>query len=136
MKIKAKSDIKQVLRYALLALAVELNEHHRRENFLLFMGPCDFRNLWAEPLASVEVIRKRLESEKSNFLAGPRKRFQEHKGRFFEIVSSLSVAFISYGDFASLLKADATPSDGSMGSEVYGNLVGGIVGELRRRGLA
>ena len=63
MKIKAKSDIKQVLRYALLALAVELNEHRRRENFLLFMGPCDFRSLWAEPLASVEVMRKRLESE-------------------------------------------------------------------------
>jgi hypothetical protein len=134
MKIKAKSEIKQVLKYALLALAVERKEHNR-ENFLLFMGPRDFRSLWSEPIDCVEDLRKKLESEKPKFMTGLPERFQGHQDRFEEIVSKLSFAFINYSDLAGILDADAAPLDGSKGREVYRNLVDGMTAELKRRDL-
>jgi hypothetical protein len=134
MKIKAKSDIEQVLKYALLALAVERKEHSR-ENFLLLMGKGSFSSLWREGFASVEDMRKKLESEKPKFMAGLPERFQGHKDRFEEIVSKLSVAFINYSDLAGILDADAAPFDGSKGREVYRNLVDGMIAELKRRDL-
>jgi hypothetical protein len=134
MKIRAKSDIEQVLKYALLALAVERKEHSR-ENLLLFMGKGSFSSLWREGFASVEDMRKKLESEKPKFMAGLPERFQGHKDRFEEIVSKLSFAFVNYSELAGMLDADAPPFDGSKGSEVYRNLVDGMVGELGRRGL-
>ena len=133
-KIRAKSDIEQVLKYALLALAVERKEHSR-ENLLLFMGKGSFSSLWREGFASVEDMRKKLESEKPKFMAGLPERFQGHKDRFEEIVSKLSFAFVNYSELAGMLDADAPPFDGSKGSEVYRNLVDGMVGELGRRGL-
>ena len=72
---------------------------------------------------------------KSNFLAGPRKRFQEHKGRFEKIVTDFSFAFVNYSELADMLDADAPPFDRSKGSEVYRNLVDGMVEELKRRDL-
>jgi hypothetical protein len=94
MKIRAKSDIEQVLKYALLALAVERKEHSR-ENFLLFMGKGSFSSLWREGFASVEEMHKKLESETPKFLARKRKRFQEHEDRFEKIVKDFRFAFVN-----------------------------------------
>jgi hypothetical protein len=136
MKIGAKSSIKQVLKYALLALAVEQFDGVKREHLLLFLGSGGFPSLWHEGFADVEDMGKMLDGERLAFLTGKPKHFQDLEARFFEIVSLLSVAFINYGALAGVLEAEVTPCDESLGGEVYRNLVGGMVAELKRRCLA
>lgn len=131
-----KSSVTQVLKYALLALAVEQLDGLKRQHFLLFLGIGGFSSLWQKGLASVDDLRRVLEAEKLTFLDGRPKRFQERKSRYFEIVSSLSIGFISYGSLANILETEIKAPDGSAGAQVYRNLVGGIVAELRSRGLA
>jgi hypothetical protein len=139
MKIGAKSSITQVLKYALLALAVE-QEHDGREmeHSLIFLGRGDFSRLWRERF-SKDDVRQRLESEKCVFiqgLSGKEKRFRDQEARFAQIVSSLSIGFIDYHHFANLLHEEFPSANGSAGEQVYGKLVGGMIAELRRGKLA
>lgn len=61
--------------------------------------------------------------------------FQPHKDRFFEIVRSLSIGFINYQDFARILVGEEENLDDSTGSEVYRNLLDGMLHELKNRAL-
>jgi hypothetical protein len=139
MKIGARSSITQVLKYALLALAVEQKHDGREmEHSLIFLGADDFSRLWREHF-SEDDLRQGLESEKSTFmqgLSGKEKRFRDQEARFAQIVSSLSIGFINYHDFANLLREEFPPADGSAGEQVYRKLVEGMIAELRRRRLA
>jgi hypothetical protein len=138
MKINAKSDPDQVLKYALLALAVEQKKKHKMEHFLLFLGKHTFSGLWTGLCNSVEDLRSHLDlnASASTFLQGKPAQFQREEARFLEIVSTLSFGFVNYGELAGLLEKEITPTDKSDGAEVYSKLVGGMVRELRRRDLA
>jgi hypothetical protein len=139
MKIGAKSSITQVLKYALLALAVEQKHDGREmEHSLIFLGADDFSRLWPERF-SKDDLRQGLESGKFTFLqglSGKEKRFRDQEPRFAKIVSSLSIGFINYNDFANLLYEEFPSPDGSAGEQVYRKLVDGMIAELKRRKLA
>jgi hypothetical protein len=139
MKISAKSSVTQVLKYGLLALAVEEDRGKKMEHVLAFLGPDTFSRLWAKGFASVDDLKMQVEVERSTCfrrLSGKAKRFREHESRYFEILSSLSIEFISYRSLADFLEAEISPSDESMGAQVYRNLVVGMVEEMKVRGLA
>ena len=115
MKIEAKSSVTQVLKYALLALAIERNAGRKMQHFLIFLGPNGFSDLWRKGPASVDDLRRKLRDEQETFWKGHAKKFQEHESQFPEIVASLSIGFISYQTLANLLDAQITQSDGSAG---------------------
>ena len=108
------------------------------ESSLIFLGPDDCSSLWRERFSESD-LRQGLESKKSTFirgLSGKEKGFRDQETRFAKIVSSLSIEFINYNQFAGLLNDEVSSPDGSAGEQVYRNLVDGMTAELKRRKLA
>jgi hypothetical protein len=139
MKIGAKSSVEQVLKYAFLALAVEQQQDKKMQHILAFLGVGDFSNMFRNNIASVASLKRQIETEKHAYftkLAGRAKRFQAWESRYFEILESLYIGFISYWSFADLLRSEMPSLDGSPGAEVYRNLTIGMLRELESRGLA
>ena len=138
MKVGAKSSVSQVLKYALLGLAVEMRVGAPRHHYLAFLGAGEFANQWQEQYASVDDLRHDIASTAlASFLHKQPIRFREHQSRFIEIVENLHLAFINYPRFAAFLRG-ATPlkSDTSPGAAVYRKLISGLLGEFSRRQLA
>jgi hypothetical protein len=69
------------------------------------------------------------------FLAKRPTCFREEEVRFFDIVKSLSIGFVSYRNFAGLLSAEKERLDSSEESEAYRNLLNGMISELEEREL-
>ena len=56
--------------------------------------------------------------------------------RFEAIVAELELSFLSYQDFAELLKSElASLNDTTSAAEVYRNLISGLLSEFKRRDL-
>lgn len=138
MKIGAKSSVTQVLKYALLGLAVELRAGAPRRHYLAFLGRGSFAEQWHERFASPSELRVALAAEDvAAFLATCPLRFRSQSERFSSIVSELALAFISYNAFADFLRQQLPPAvDTSEGAEVYAKLLNGLLSELHGRGLA
>jgi hypothetical protein len=138
MKLGARCSVRQVLKYALLGLAVELQAREPRKHYLALLGRGDFPRQWKEHFASVTALRIALgNADLAAFLSAQPTRFREHEGRFREIVTALDIAFINYSDLAVFLSEAAPPdSDRTPGAEVYRKLIAGMLAELRGRGLA
>ena len=137
MKVDAKCDLRQVLKYALLGLAVELQTGEPRQHYLALLGRSDFARQWHERFASVDELKLALAStDVSSFLNTQANRHREHEQRFREIVASTVFSFINYAELAAFL-ADARPPDAdeTPSAEVFRKLVDGMIAELRRRGL-
>jgi hypothetical protein len=138
MKIDSRSSVQQVLKYALLALAVELKQGNKQmKHSLVFLAKGSFPNLWETrgAFTSVEALKQTLAKETHTFLNGKQKHFQELEQRYSEIVDSLSIGFISYESFAALLQNEIDLTDGGIGSLVYRKLLSAMLGELTRRRL-
>jgi hypothetical protein len=136
MKIDSKCSAEQVLKYALVALAVEIDGGGRRmQHSLIVMGKSDFNRVWKERYSSPEELRIVLESQMQMFLAKRPTCFREEEVRFFDIVKSLSIGFVSYRNFAGLLSAEKERLDSSEESEAYRNLLNGMISELEEREL-
>jgi len=133
MKIEAKSNVSQVLKYALLGLAVEQQDKCRRKHHLIFLGVGGFGDLWKERFRSLGELKQVLETKKESFLDGRPERLRAERARYEEIVSTLSIGFLSYGAFADLLRTERDSLDDSMGAQVYRNLIDGMLHELNER---
>jgi hypothetical protein len=85
--------------------------------------------------SSIDALKLVLETEKQSFLTGKPEHFRTQESRYFDIVSTLSVGFLSYGSLAKLLAAEIDRLDSSAGSHVYRKLLDGMLDELARRQL-
>lgn len=137
MKVGAKSSLTQVLKYALLGLAVELQHGSEKDHFLGFLGSGGFSDQWKERFDSIEELRQAIaEIDYAPFLEKQPLHFREHAPRFAQIVKGLFFCFITYEELAGyLLRETPLPSDVSPGAEVYRKLIEGVTGELRLRKL-
>ena len=93
MKLGAKSSITQVIKYALLGLAVELKHGSQKEHFLGFLGAGSFANQWKEGFSSIAELREAIDKEDADvFLKNSNRpaHFRAHTLRFAEIVRNLS----------------------------------------------
>jgi hypothetical protein len=137
MKVRAKSSVSQVLKYALLGLAVEMRVGAPRHHYLALLGAGEFANQWQEQFASIAELRHAIAStDLASFLSKQPIRFREHQARFNEIVEHLHLAFINYPRFVAFLRSAAPPpSDESPGAEVYRKLISGLLVEFNRRQL-
>ena len=137
MKVGAKSSLTQVLKYALLALAVELQLGSQREHFLGFLGSGSFADQWKERFGSVADLRLALnDTDCVPFLAKQPLHLRDHAPRFNDIVKTLSFCFVTYEELAGyLLRESPLQSDASPGAQVYRKLIQGVTGELKLRQL-
>jgi hypothetical protein len=138
MKISAKCSVEQILKYAVLGLAVELHFGTPRRHCLALLSDGAFARQWQEGFATPEEVRLALaEADLEAFLKRRPVRFQEHALRFTEIVSQLELAYLDYAGFAAFLRgAQPDASDTTAGAEVYRNLIAGLLAEMRSRQLA
>lgn len=138
MKIGAKSSVTQVLKYALVGLAVELRAGAPKRHYLAFLGRGAFAELWQERFASLTELRAAVAAEDgASFLAKCPLKFGSHGERFSLIVSELALSFINYAAFADFLRQQIPPAaDSSDGAQVYAKLLNGLLAELQNRGLA
>ena len=138
MKIGAKSSVTQVLKYALLSLAVELRAGAPKRNYLAFLGRGTFSEQWQERFASPLELRAAVGAEDAvSFLAKCPSKFRSHSERFSSIVSELALSFMNYHDVADFLRQEIPPPvDSSDGAQVYAKLLNGLLAELQSRGLA
>ena len=137
MKTTTKSNVGQVLKYALLALAAEqkLGQEGMKHS-LIFLGPTSFASLWAskDSIKSVGELRIATSQEQVAFIEKRPKEVRELMSRFCEIVSTLEFGFINYAEIAELL-TDEYESAKASASEIHGRLLDGMLGELQRRKL-
>ena len=137
MKIRAKCSVAQVLKYALLGVAVESHTGRRRSHSLLLLGKGDFSDLWQERFASVAELQQAMQADVASFLSEGRKDFRPHEERFREVAAGMRIEFMSYADLAGFLQAKRPPaSEVGPAAEVYRKLIDGVIGDLDRRHLA
>lgn len=137
MKIDSKTSVKQVLRYAALALGLE--QQPGRENMmhtLIFLGKTSFKSLWdkASRVGSPDDLRVALLRDKDAFFAEHMKNDESLKLRYDEIVTTLAIGFLNYAELAELLNREYELTGASAG-DVYSNLLDGMLRELQSRGL-
>jgi hypothetical protein len=137
MKVSAKSSIDQVLKYALLGLAVEIKSSSPRGHYLGFLGSGEFRDQWKEKFRTIADLRQVLDTvDVGLFLTKQPIRFRAFEARLREIVNEIEFGFINYEDFAEVLRLGApVETDNSQGAEVYRNLIHGLLSELTLREL-
>ncbi len=136
MKIGAKCSVEQVLKYALLALAVEIRTGRTMAHRLALLGHGDFARQWQERFTSpAELVRALRDADIDAFLAKT-PQFQEYADRLTDIVTESRFSYFDYADLAGFLRAERpSDHDQTAGAEVYRKLIDGVLAELDRRHL-
>jgi hypothetical protein len=138
MKVAAKSSIDQVLKYALLGLAIEIKEGNPKRHFLGFLGAGEFKDQWKEKFVDSRALRCAIEAaDISEFIGKQPLRFRPFEARLRDIAKEMIFGFMNYQSFTKLLR-DELPAqaDASPAAEAYTNLIQGLVYEFKRRELA
>ncbi len=137
LRQEAEGSLTDVLRHALLGLAVEMYVGAPRRHCLVLVGARDFPSQWREHYSSVTELKLALARvDPAPFLAAQPTRFHRHEDRFMAIVASLDMAFLGYADLAAFLR-DAVPpeDDTSPGAQVCRKIMEATREEFDRRGL-
>jgi len=137
MKTGAKSSVSQVLKYALLGLAIELKQKVSLQHYLLLLGPGDFSGLWNEKFKTTADLHDAISNANlPAFLDQQPVRFRSHQEQFAGVVGRLQISWLTYGQLSDFLRA-ASPAetDLTQGAEVYRKLISGLLGELSARNL-
>ena len=137
MKVKAKCCVDQVLKYALLGLAVELSEGKAKEHYLILLAKGPFSRLFEERFESVDKLADAIGTcDLASFLQKKPKRFRDNRERLSQIAKEMHVELLNY-EYLDLLLRDASPPliDQSPGAEVYRKLISGLRHELKCREL-
>ena len=141
MKIKSKCSVDQVLKYALLGLAVEIQQEAPKEHYLVLLGSGDITKQFPERFRSSDELTVAIKEKEvlSKFLAEKPLVFRQdqQRQRLEWIVDHIKVRFLNYKDLTDILE-EATPQqdDQSAGAEVYRNLTNGLCREISRRKLS
>jgi hypothetical protein len=136
MKVRAKCSVTQVLKYALLGVAVESHTGRQRSHSLLLLGKGDFSDLWQERFVCVAELEQAMQTDVASFLNEGRRDFRHYEERFREVAAGMRIEFMSYAELAGFLQAKRPPaSEVGPSAEVYRKLIDGLVGDLDGRRL-
>jgi hypothetical protein len=139
MKIKSKCSVNQVLKYALLGLAVEIKQKARKEHYLVLLGSGNITGQFPQRFKSSDELIVAIKEKEllSRFLAEKPSVFRQEKQRLEQIVENMKVKFLNYKDLTDILiRAAPKETDQSAGAEVYRNLIDGLCSEISRRKLS
>lgn len=138
MKIGAKCSVDQILKYAMIGLAVEMRHDNQpmRHNLML-LGAGTVAAQFKEKFASVNELKETLVGcDVDRFLANKPERFRECKERFTQVLHNLNLRFWNYGELSAFLQQTISGETGPSPSEtVYEKLVDGLVKEFKLRNL-
>jgi hypothetical protein len=137
MKVDAKSSLSQVLKYALLGLAVEAKTQTQRRHHLVMLGRGPFERMWKEGFKEPVQLRSALTAtDLQVFLQSLPVDFSQRLEHLRRIVGELQIGFLTYAELAHFLR-QSLPSedDGTLGAEVYRKLILGVLDELNVRHL-
>jgi len=137
MKTASKSSLDQVLKYALLGLAVEQKQGREKMHYFALLGPGSLSQQFAGHFDNEEELMAAVNAcDLSKFLQNKPERFRSQETRFKEIVGGISVGYLNYGHFAEFLSGElASAQSDSASSEVYRNLLNAMIKELEDRKL-
>lgn len=137
MKIGAKCDIEQVVKYAVLGMACEIDDGLPRQHHFGLLGRESLRRQWALKIEDIDALRQRLrEADLQAILKRCPAHLRSSGARLREIVDSMALGFLNYSDLARFLESQQPPdTDRTEGAAVYRNLLQGFLGELESRKL-
>jgi hypothetical protein len=136
MKLDSKTSINQVLKYALMGLAVEQQVGKELSHGLVFLGKGKFEEIW--PKSSGVICPDSLRSElasKAEAFSDKHLKSRDNRTRYLLIVAGLDIGFLNYKDFASILSTEREAAHDCATGEMYGGLIDGLMGELKARKL-
>jgi hypothetical protein len=138
MKVGAKSSIDQVLKYALLGLAVEGGQEKQKAHYLVLLGSGTIAKQFPQHFDTTSKVMDAVRGQDmAEFLRNKPVHLRNQQERFEQIVSQMRLEFVNYEGFARfLLNAAPSLDDETPGAEVFRNLIFGVVSELKRRHLA
>jgi hypothetical protein len=141
MKIKSKCSVDQVLKYALLGQAVEIQQKEQKEqkeHYLVLLGSGAITSQFPKGFKSSDELTDAIKKEDlTKFLANKPKVFRQNPQHLQRIVEHMNVKFLNYRDLTDILKGAIPPqADQSAGAEVYKNLINGLCNEISRRKLS
>lgn len=138
MKIGSKCTVEQILKYALLGLAVEIKRGKQPlRHYLILLGSGSLAAQFREKFATVIDLKAKVEGiDLVGFLRNKPADFRQLQERLTKIVHAIQVRFCSYSRLSDLLNSSAPPqADQSDGAQVYRKLISGLVKELELRKL-
>lgn len=140
MKLKAKSSLEQVWKYALLHTLADAHDGQDRASYLMLLGKGEFSSLWKEDINTPDELRKFLKDAKLYKLQRKAKEVEKMPidwNRVRETLEKTSILYWNYQTLKMFLKGLIEPFTGANRAEqTFVHLVNGMVAELARRKLA
>lgn len=137
MKVKSQCSVDQVLKYALLGRAVEIQQNNQKEHYLVLLGSGAITSQFQQRFKSINDLTDAIKNENLATFLQNKPRFLQDQQHLERIVQHMTVQFLSYKNFADILSS-AAPSedDQSVGAQVYRKLIDGLCHEMSRRKLS
>jgi hypothetical protein len=141
MKLDHKSSVEQVLKYALLALALECShdkqdkaDDSRLAHRLVFLSKRGFQTLWSRSanIAELDQLRSSIDREIEQFADTHLCKVPDLRPRFESIAREMDLGFITYGQFVCLLESERVSAQGRS-EGTYAKLLDGMLAELVMR---
>jgi len=139
MKIGAKSSLEQVYKYSLLHWLEQEHNKKSKKSLLLYIGKDDFTSLWRERFSTIEELKEAVvtsDIEKLKTKASKIEKVEVNWDEVKKLVEETTVAYCSYSQFATMLKASANQlPKNNEATETVVKLFSGLYSELKGRGL-
>jgi len=139
MKIRTKSSLEQVYKYALLHWLEQQHSNKNKQSVLLYIGIGSFQNLWSDKFISEQNLIDSVLSSDLNVLKSRVEKFENIDINWTEVDSILSNTIIrhcTYDDFNNLLNKYIKSSIvETISYETLTKLFNGLSLEMKRRRL-
>lgn len=139
MKIKSKSSLEQILKYALLGLAIEnqdrkSKERYLKKHYLLLLGPGTFSAQFRARFETIDKLRDAtIREDLASFLENKPSSLRDQQ-RLEGIRSEMRIQFLGYAGLISFLRSKLPDvTDESPAAEVYRKLIQGLCDEIEIR---
>jgi hypothetical protein len=132
MKIGAKSNCAQLLKYLILHILYEEKTKTSKNPYLLFIGVGNLQNFFTEKIETIEALKVLL----YEYEIPPRKRInnidiREYRVRALRLLETIDIAFVNYDDLGQVLCKELDKTK----NETEQKLFGGLLAELKKRNL-
>jgi len=132
MKLGAKSNCEQLLKYLILHLLYEEKTGKIKTPYLLFLGIGDIKKFFQEKVATIEELKAQLHEYKIPI----KKRkgsldVHAYRDRALKLVDTLHIAYANYDDMAQAIRKQLNLSN----NETEQKLFKGMIAELEKRHL-
>lgn len=139
MKLKAKSSLEQVWKYALLHYLADTHDGNTRSSYLLYLGKSRFRGLWRQPISDIEDLVQAALTEDIRELRAKVKEAENVAvdwNLVRQVLEQTRIGYWTYVDLAAFLNNTLGSDRSTSGpAQSFMKLTTGLADELGRRRL-